>query len=267
MKTLATSLLLGIAPLNAAMTPVNFGFEDLSGTFPNGWSFSGSVSQAAGMGSPVAATLASGASLHQDFAPTTADGPRAFTLSLSLRLDGVGAIATNTARVRIRGNNNAGDLITLRLSAAGLECATNGTWATLAPSANQLGTVYQVTLVVGNLDGDADMEYRVTCDNGTMIITSAVQNVWHAASTTTNFPFETIRFESGAGNILTVDNLALNDSQPPAQIVANPGFEILPFPASWTATGGPVSVAGLNGTPTAARLPFNTSASITQAIA
>jgi DNA-binding CsgD family transcriptional regulator len=89
------------------MSPVNFGFQDLSGTFPNGWSFSGSVSQAAGMGSLVAATLASGSSLHQDFAPTTANGPRAFTLSFSLRLDGVGAIATNTARKVVASFNKA----------------------------------------------------------------------------------------------------------------------------------------------------------------
>ena len=266
-KTLVTSLFLGIAHSHAAISPVNFGFEDLSGTFPNGWSFSGSLSQAAGMGSPVAARLASGASLHQDFAPTTADGPRAFTLSFALRLDGSGAIPTSSSRVRIRGNNNAGDLISLRLSSAGLECATNGTWAVLAPFASQLGTVYQITLEAGNLDGDTAMEYRVTCNDGTSTITSAAQNVWHATSTTANYPFETIRFESGAGNIMTVDHLVLTDSPPPAQLVANPGFEILPFPTSWTSTGGAISAAGLNGTSTAARLPFNSTASVGQAIA
>ena len=69
-------------------------------------------------------------------------------------------------------------------------------------------------------------------------------------------------FESGAGNTLTVENLAL----PPAQLVANPGFEVLPFPASWTAAGGAVSAAGLNGTATAAKLPYNTSASLEQAV-
>lgn len=260
-------LLLGVAPLHAAITPVNFGFEDLSGTFPNGWNPAGSVSQSAGLGSPVAATLASGASLHQDFSPTLADGLRVFSASFAMRLEGAGAIATNTSRVRIRGNNNAGDLITLRLSSAGLECATNGTWAVLAPMANQLGTVYQVTLDVGNLDADPNMEYRVTCGDGTNTVTSAVQNIWHGTSTTDNYPFETIRFEAGAGNTLTVDNLALTDSLPPAQLVANPGFEVLPFPTSWTSTGGVISVAGLNGTPTAARLPFNTTAAIGQTVA
>ena len=136
----------------------------------------------------------------------------------------------------------------------------------LIPFANQLGTAYQVTLEVANLDADADMEYRVTCTDGTNTATSAIQNVWHATSTTASYPFETIRFESGAGNTLTVDNLALPGFALPAQLVANPGFEILPFPTSWTAAGGTVSVAGLNGTATAARLPYNTSASLEQAV-
>ena len=266
MKHLVTALILGTASAPAAISPLNFGFEDLSGTFPNGWTAAGSVSQSAGLGSPVAATLANGASLHQDFAPTTADGLRVFTGSFSLRIDGSGAIATNTARVRFRGNNDVDNLITLRLSSAGLDCATNGTWAVLAPFANQRGITYQITLKVGNLDTDANMEYRVTCSDGTNTITSAVQNVWHATSTTTNYPFETIRFESGAGNTLIVDNLTLADSTPPSQLVANPGFEILPFPSSWSSTGGAVSVTGLNGTPNAARLPYNTSATIGQTL-
>lgn len=260
-------LLVGIAPLRAAIAPVNFGFDDPTGVFPYGWSLSGIVSQATGIGSPVAARLSGGASLHQDFAPTLADGLRVFSASFTMRLDGGGGIATNTSRVRIRGNNNAGDLITLRFSPSGMECATNGSWTELAPFANQLGTAYQVTLDVGNLDADKEMEYRFTCSDGANRITSAVQNVWHATSTTATYPFETIRFEAGAGNTLTVDNLTLADTEPPSQLVANPGFEIPPFAASWATTGGAVVATGLNGTPTAARLPFNTSAAVGQRLA
>jgi hypothetical protein len=49
-----------------------------------------------------------------------------------------------------------------------------------------------------------------------------------------------------------------------ADLLTNPGFETAPFPSGWTAAGGTVSVAGLNGSPAAARLPFNTGASLTQ---
>jgi hypothetical protein len=258
--------LLGLTPLHSAISPVNLGFEDLSGTFPTGWTTTGTVTQTAGLGSPIAASLAAGATLHQDFAPTLADGLVSFSTSFTLRLDGSGAIATNTSRVRFRGNNNAGDLLTLRLSSAGLECATNGTWAILAPFANQLGTAYDITLEAGEFDGDAALEYRVTCSDGTNTVTSAVQNVWHGTTTTATTPFETIRFEAGTGNTLSVDNIALQDSTPPSQWVANPGFEILPFPSSWTSSGGTVSTTGLNGTATAARLPYNTSASLQQGI-
>jgi hypothetical protein len=50
-----------------------------------------------------------------------------------------------------------------------------------------------------------------------------------------------------------------------AQLVLNPGFETLPFPTSWT-NNGAVTIAGLNGTTTAARLSFNTTASLSQTL-
>ena len=88
MKTILVSLLSCAAFSHAAITPVNSGFEDLSGTFPSGWNPSGTVSQTLGLGSPIAASLAAGASVHQDFAPTLADGLVTFSTSFTLRLEG-----------------------------------------------------------------------------------------------------------------------------------------------------------------------------------
>jgi hypothetical protein len=51
-----------------------------------------------------------------------------------------------------------------------------------------------------------------------------------------------------------------------AQLITNPGFETAPFPAGWTSSGGTASTTGLNGSATAARLPFNTSASLSQSV-
>lgn len=51
-----------------------------------------------------------------------------------------------------------------------------------------------------------------------------------------------------------------------AQLVLNPGFEILPFPTSWT-NNGATSSAGLNATATAARLAYNTTTSLSQTLA
>ena len=48
-----------------------------------------------------------------------------------------------------------------------------------------------------------------------------------------------------------------------AQLVLNPGFETPPFPASWTNSGA-LEIAGLNGSATAARLPYNSTASLSQ---
>lgn len=60
---------------------------------------------------------------------------------------------------------------------------------------------------------------------------------------------------------------ALVLSLPAAELLVNADFETPPFPSSWTASGGTVQVAGLNGTATAARLPFNTAASLSQVTA
>lgn len=80
-----------------------------------------------------------------------------------------------------------------------------------------------------------------------------IRTGWHSGAnsnptnTTQGNPFGTLRFESDTGNTLLVDNLALPDfpTDPGTQLVLNPGFEILPFPTSWT-NNGTVTFAGLN---------------------
>jgi hypothetical protein len=60
--------------------------------------------------------------------------------------------------------------------------------------------------------------------------------------------------------------LATTLAAPAAQLLLNPDFEVAPFPAWWTAASGTVSTTGLNATATAARLPYNTSASLSQSL-
>ncbi len=50
-----------------------------------------------------------------------------------------------------------------------------------------------------------------------------------------------------------------------AQLVLNPGFETAPFPASWT-NNAAITFAGLNGTTTAAKLSWNTTATLSQTL-
>ena len=247
------------------ITPVNLGFENTSGTFPAGWTAGGTISSVAGLGSTSAASLDAGESIHQDFAATTADGLSSFTTSFTLRLDGSAAVATDTSRVRIRGNNNAGDLITLRLSSAGLQTYSLS-WSTSIPFAAQRGVAYTITVVAGNLDADAEMEYQLSYTDGTNTASGPIQNGWHSGANTTpantsvGIPFETLRFESGTGNTLTVDKVKLPG------LILNSDFETLPFPTAWTHSGGTISITGLSGSPTAARLPYNSSASLSQSL-
>lgn len=60
--------------------------------------------------------------------------------------------------------------------------------------------------------------------------------------------------------------LPLLGTLPAAELLVNRNFETTPFPGGWTSSGGVVSVLGLNGTATAARLPFNTNAELSQGI-
>lgn len=261
----------------AAITPSNLGFEDPGSPFPSGWVVGGTVIPVDGILSPTAVQLAAGASIHQDFAATSGDGLGAFTTSFTWRLSGTGNLATDTCRVRLRGNNNSGDLITLRLNSAGLQSFSFPTsWSTDVAFTPQLGVAYTITVVVGNLDGDpaGNPDYQVSISGGTTNQTGPVRTGWHSGSNTTatnttvGRPWESIRFESGAGNTLVVDHLSLPGfpAVVGAQLVANPGFETLPFPTSWTATNAPAFTAGLNGSVTAARLPYNTTATLSQAL-
>jgi hypothetical protein len=263
-KSLAL-LLFSTLLAQAGIIPVNLGFENTSGTFPFGWTPGGTVSSVSGLGSTSAALLDAGESIHQDFAATTGDGLASFTTSFTWRIDGTGAVATDTSRVRIRGNNNGGDLITLRLTSAGLQ-HYSGSWSTDIAFAAQKGVAYTVTVAVGNLDADPETEYQLSYTDGTNTATGPVQNAWHngpnttAVNTTAGTPFETLRFESGTGNTLTVDKVKL------PQLLMNADFETLPFPNSWTSSGGAVSTTGLSGTPTAARFPYTSTASLSQSL-
>jgi hypothetical protein len=276
MRLTSIIMLAAVATAHAAITPLNLGFEDVSAPFPTGWVTSGAVMPAAGMLSPAAAQLAAGASVHQDFAAAAGDGLTSFTTSFAWMLAGSGNVATDTCRVRLRGNNNSGDLITLRLSPAGLQSYSNPNWHTDIAFTPKLGTAYTVVVVVGNLDGDAGNrpDYQLAISDGVSTLSGPIRTSWHSGANTTanntteGRPFETIRFESGAGNTLLVDNIALPGfpALPGNQLVANPDFETAPFPASWTAANGTISFAGLNGSPTAARLPYNSTASLSQSL-
>ena len=273
---LLIAVVAALATASAAIVPVNLSFEDSSASFPTGWIVAGSPTAVPGLGSPTAVSLDAGDAIHQDFAPLFSDGLATFTTSFVWQLAGTGAIGTDTSRVRLRGHGNAGDLITLRLSPSGLQRFSSPGWASIAPFANQAGTAYAIQIEAANLDADPELEYRITCSDGGNTVTSAIQDLWHSGANSNvnntsagNLRFETLRFEAGTGNTLVVDSIGLPSF--PAErtpgLLLNPDFEVLPFPASWTATNGAISIAGLHATATAARLPYNTSAGISQSLA
>lgn len=273
----ARTVLILIATLpgaRAAIVPINLAFEDLTPPFPAGWTRAGTITLTDGLSSPAGVQIAAGGAIHQDFAPTSTDGLGNFIASFTWMLAGSGNLATESCRVRMRGNNNSGELITLRLGPGGLQSFSNPNWTTDIAFTPRLGVAYTIGVTVGNLDGDPSnlTDYQLTITDGLTTQTGPIRTGWHSGSnalatnTTSGRPFETLRFESGTGNTLVVDNISLPGfpAEIGAQLVANPGFETPPFPSSWAHANGTVSIAGLNGSTTAARLPYNSTASLAQ---
>lgn len=126
--TLFASWLL-MAPLAGAALITNGNFEDVSGTFPNGWTTTPTPAAVTGItpGSANAAELQTGEGIHQDFAPAPGSGVYNFQLDLAFRTSIAPANDGNINRIRLRGDNNANDLITLSLEDTGIR-SFSGAW-------------------------------------------------------------------------------------------------------------------------------------------
>lgn len=218
----AACLSIGLAAATAAAALVNADFENTAGDFPAGWLRNGEVRQSTGLAGASAVSLSPNAAIHQDFVSSTESGYLTFTATFTLRIDGSGNVTTDTSRVRLRGDGNSNDLITLRLSPAGIQCY-GGSWSTAIPFTPLRGRAYPITVTVANLDADPAFEYRIACFNGNSEASSDIIQAWHngTAATTAEHAFETIRFEAGAGNTLTVDTITLAGQRLPSDKIVN----------------------------------------------
>jgi len=171
--------------------------------FDTGWDNSGGTSVAGLTGSGTAVQLGSGNSLMQDFIALPAVGPTVYQLDFMWSLGDTGG----SQRIRVRGDGNSGDILTLKMDASGFYKYGGGTWYNAVSGTYSADTTYHIRVEVGNFDADANPEFIMgVSTDGINYTSSAALGSFHGDGTT---PFETIRFEGGTGSGMTVDSVSV----------------------------------------------------------
>lgn len=209
---LVLSILSLVAPSHAAYVLLNGDFEDTSGTYPTGWSTVGSINDTAGAGFANGngdAFLDPGRSITQDFSggPTVATAENhVFQLDFAFRTSSL--TPSTDQRIRLRDNNNAGDLITLGFEngatggGTALTYFNGASWTTAFDSAIATGTTYYFRVNGFNLD-QAGRYYTIGIStDGSNYTTTGNITAFHDNSVAAiGRDFETIRFESGTSQM------------------------------------------------------------------
>lgn len=214
----ALSLVLSVTASHGAIALLNGNFEDTSGTFPAGWSVTGtagnvtSVTSGANLiGGGSTASLVGNGGINQDFAVTDADGLTFFQLNMAFRLDNVAAAGAGSERIRIRDNANSGDLITLRLNAAGIDrysTAVGGSFASALSYAVASDTTYYLRLTVNGIGSTNGGSYTIGLStDGVNYTTSSAITAFHSPAAGSNF--ETLTLENGGGGGFFVDGITI----------------------------------------------------------
>lgn len=208
MKSGLFASILLLPPLAGASLITNGNFEDVSGTFPNGWTTTPTPAAVAGIvaGSTTAAELQTGEGIHQDFAPTPGSGLFNFQLDLAFRTSIAPANDGNINRIRLRGDNNANDLITLSLEGTGIR-SFSGTWGDdLTGVSIAADTTYYLRVTGSNLDLPGRTFTLGFSTDGVNYTIATPSTRFHSAPVGT--AFETLRLE-GLNSTFTVDNIAV----------------------------------------------------------
>ena len=184
-----------VCHVSIASLVTNGDFE--ASPFDSGWANTGSTSTSGLTGSGFAADLGAGDTMMQDFVALPAVGLTVFQLDFMLSLGDTGG----TQRIRLRGDENSSDYITLKMDSAGLHKYA-GTWYNAVPGTYLADTTYHIRVNVFDDSGTPKYNVGVSTD-GLTYNTSINMGSFHGVGTT---PFETIRFDSGA---MTIDEVTV----------------------------------------------------------
>ena len=208
-----------VCHVSIASLVTNGDFE--ASPFDSGWANTGSTSTSGLTGSGFAADLGAGDSMTQDFVAAPAVGPTVYQLDFMLSLADTGG----SQRIRLRGDGNSGDIITLKMDNIGLYKYGSGTWYNAVSGTYSADTTYHIRVEVGNFDADVDPEYILgVSTDGINYASSVAMGSFHGAGTT---PFETIRFEGGTVAGMTIDEVTVIPEPATLGLVAAFGGAIL----------------------------------------
>ncbi|GAA5496060.1 hypothetical protein Rhal01_02241 [Rubritalea halochordaticola] len=191
MNNLILMTVLGLSSgANAAISLVNGDFED--GTVTTGWDAFGGTGNAETtdpiLGSQ--SVVSTNSTFAQDF--SDANDVFNFQLDFAVRLTSV----NSTQRIRLRGDNNSGDLITMRLSSGGID-TFSGAWGQRVAESITAGTDYFVRIIGTDLDTGARAYTVGISTDGVTYNTGAETTAFHSAGVGTSF--ETIVLDSSSG--------------------------------------------------------------------
>lgn len=210
-----------------AITFVNGDFEASTNALTGWTAGSASVNTGSPISGSVSATIPTGGTtvLSQDFGPASNDALTDFTLALRFRLANAPAADANNGRIRIRGASGA-DFITLSFDNTSVR-SYSGSWADDLTGLPALAanTPYFVR-IVGTALGGASRSYQIGFSANGTSWTTKTSTRFH---TTTSPAFGRLDFD-GTTNGITVDDITLTDSTPPAApgITTHPASTSIP---------------------------------------
>ncbi len=203
-------------PVAMAATLTNPSFDDVP--FNNGWTSASAVVSTSIIGDAGAsASLASGGSIHQDFAGEASDALSSFQFVFAFQ---VGTVDTSS-RIRIRGNGNVGDLITLRPTTGGLDvfsgtASGNTGWGSALSGFPLTAGVTYYARITGFDFAETTRKFRIALSSDGVNFTASGDLVkFHSATAGTRF--ETIRFETTSAGGMKLDAFTLLSNDPPPE--------------------------------------------------
>lgn len=172
-------------------------------------------------GGGASALIGTSGILRQDYATATTDGfgpggfANQFQIDFAFSASVLSSASTN--RIRLRGDNDSGDLITLRIDSDGVKYFnSSNTWVTGVTGAYTTNTTYYFRVTgnytgpAGGTNGLATGSYTLGLStDGVNYTNSSLISSFHGNTPIKTQAIESIGFESGSTGTVTVDNISV----------------------------------------------------------
>ncbi|WP_425400165.1 hypothetical protein [Aeoliella sp.] len=207
------ALVVTAGQVSAAML-TNGDFEEA--TFDSGWINSGATAadELVLGGNTTSAELDGGDSLRQEFAASDAEELLQGTAEFYLRF----ADFTDGTRIRLRGDGNASDLITLRVNSTGQLQRFSGSWGDIAVPAFSQDETYRVQIALNDLAGSRTFDVFTSAGeagvpSGELALANSDTGLTAFHSAPLGTGLGTLTFEAG-NSVFRLDNVSVEIPEP-----------------------------------------------------